>query len=365
MTAAVALSGGIDSLVAARLLKEQNVPVIGIHFVTGYESVKHGYKNSAQPENKPEAIKDADHAMQRLARQIDIPLHIIDCRQAFEKQIVEYFIQTYRSGRTPNPCVLCNRVIKFGIALEAAQKLGADFVATGHYARVEKTGRKTRLLKGADKKKDQSYFLAMLAPDQLSKAIFPLGSLNKDRVRQIALKYGLEPVSKQESQDICFIHGQNYADFLETRGKTRFEPGPIMDTDGNILGRHKGLHRYTIGQRRGINCPGPAPYYVIRIDPENNRLVVGFKNTLYKKYCYINEVNWLIPKPDEPVAVKARIRYRHNEADAVIYPGTGSSAVIRFAEPQAAVTPGQAAVCYQDDNVVAGGWIVKESMPEL
>lgn len=359
MTVAVALSGGIDSLVAAWLLKKDNIPVIGIHFVTGYESSKHGYGNK-EPGKSSVAAKDRGHPVKRLAETLDIPLHIVDCRRVFENHIVEYFIEAYRSGRTPNPCVLCNRVIKFGKALEFARNLGADRLATGHYARVENTGDSPLLRKGADRQKDQSYFLAMVTPEQLSQAVFPLGNLCKDRVRSIASRHGLEPLSGRESQDICFIHNRNYAEFLEKRGNIRIEPGPIADVDGNIIGRHKGLHRYTIGQRRGINCPDEAPYYVIRIDPEYNQLVVGFKNTLYKEYCYIKGINWLIQRPARPLWVKTKIRYRHHEADAVLEPGSGDTAVIRFAEPQAAITPGQAAVCYTEDAVAAGGWIENE-----
>ncbi|MCF8024104.1 MAG: tRNA 2-thiouridine(34) synthase MnmA [Desulfobacteraceae bacterium] len=362
MTAAVALSGGIDSLVAAWFLKKSDIPVIGIHFITGYESAKYGYGNKEQGRNAWGEEKDSDHPVRRLADKLDIPLYIADCRSVFENRIVEYFVKTYCSGKTPNPCILCNRIIKFGKALEYAEKLGAEFLATGHYAIVGNTGKVPLLRKGADRKKDQSYFLAMLTPEQLSRANFPLGDLSKDRVRRIALENGLKPVSGRESQDICFIHNENYAGFLENRGDIMLAPGPIVDVDGNTIGTHKGLHRYTVGQRRGISCPASEPYYVVRIKPESNQLIVGFKNNLYKKNCYISGVNWLIPKPDKPLRVKVKIRYRHREADAYIEPGPENTAVIRFAEPQAAITPGQAAVCYTDDAVAAGGWIEEEAM---
>ncbi|MFW6081338.1 MAG: tRNA 2-thiouridine(34) synthase MnmA [Desulfosalsimonas sp.] len=358
MTAAVALSGGIDSLVAAWLLKKSGIHVIGIHFITGYEFAKHEHS----PPGYSYALTKRALPAQQAAEQLGIPLHIIDCRRVFEKQIVEYFTQTYGSGRTPNPCVLCNRLIKFGEVLEFAGKLGADCLATGHYANAEKAGEYAMLKKGADLKKDQSYFLGMLSAEQLSKAVFPLGKMHKENVKKLARENGLQAASDSESQDICFIRDENYAEFLETRGKIRLEPGPIVDVDGITIGRHKGLHRYTIGQRRGINCPAPAPYYVVRIEPELNRLVVGFKNTVYKDHCYIKRVNWLIPRPDKPIRVKAKIRYRHHEADALLEPGAGDTALIRFSEPQAAVTPGQAAVCYVNDTVAAGGWI--ENDPE-
>ncbi len=344
MTAAVALSGGIDSLVAAWLLKKTGTDLIGIHFFNGYESARRPC-----------------YPVGQLAEDLGIPLHVIDCRQVFEKKIVKYFIEAYRWGRTPNPCILCNRLIKFGVAFEYAHKLGADSLATGHYARVEKTADGTRLLKGTDRQKDQSYFLAMLTETQLSHAVFPLGNLRKTQVKKIASEHGLQPLAGRESQDICFIRKENYAEFMESREEITLSPGPIVDVEGNIIGSHKGLHRYTVGQRRGISCPGPAPYYVVRIDPENNQLVVGFKNKLYKDHCIINNVNWLIRKPGKPIPVRVKIRYRHHEADAILEPGAASTALIRFAKPQTAVAPGQAAVCYTGDTVAAGGWIKKES----
>ena len=356
MHVAVALSGGIDSLVAAHLLKQQNANLIGIHFLTGYESSD----RRAGAEGQGTRTTVHEPQARRVARQLDIPLHIVDCRHAFEKQVVAYFVQAYRTGRTPNPCVWCNRIIKFGAALEASFKLGATHLATGHYARIIETDSGPRLQKGADRRKDQSYFLSMLTADQLARAVFPLGELRKDRVRQIAEENALNSASGRESQDICFIPGQSYARFLEARHVNHFKPGEITDLQGNVIGRHKGLHRYTVGQRRGLNCPAEAPYYVVRIDVENNRLVVGFKNTLYKDTCKISRVNWLMPKPDKPVPVRAKIRYRHREAAGWIEPGPGNTAVIRFQEPQKAITPGQTAVCYQQDTVAAAGWIEPE-----
>ena len=357
MTIAVALSGGIDSLVAAYLLKQQTPDIFGIHFITGYESRRHGNDTPLDFGPGSPASHRPNPQLQQIARQLEIPLHIIDIRKTFEENIVAYFVETYRSGKTPNPCVMCNRIIKFGAALEAARNLGATNLATGHYARIGKKTDRLELLKGADRNKDQSYFLSMLTEKQLSRAIFPLGDLEKNRVHEIAREHDLQPASGRESQDICFIPAQNYGDFLEAREKGVYEPGPIVDTEGNAIGRHKGLHRYTIGQRRGLNCPAAAPYYVVRIDPENNRLVVGFENTLYKETCSISNVNWLIPKPEKPISVRAKIRYRHHEAAAWIEPGPGNSATIRFREPQKAITPGQAAVCYQQEAVAAAGWI--------
>lgn len=359
MIAAVALSGGIDSLVAAYVLKQQKIPVTGIHFVTGHVPFRHPH-TGGPPTGAP-AAEDNPHAarVRQMARQIGMDLHIIDCGRTFEKKIVQYFIAGYGSGLTPNPCVLCNRLIKFGVVLEAARKLGATHLATGHYAAAAPVGNRYRLLKGADPKKDQSYFLSMLSEEQLSRALFPLAGLRKEQVRQIAEQAGLQPVAQGESQDICFIPGGDYAAFLEMRTGSAFRPGPIVDARGRRIGTHKGLHRYTVGQRRGIDCPAESPYYVIRIDAENNRLVVGGKASLYSRECVVHPVNWLVPRPDKPLTVHTRIRYRHPGALSEIEPAGENRAVIRFKNLQAAVTPGQAAVCYLGDTVAAAGWIQK------
>ncbi|MFO8113331.1 MAG: tRNA 2-thiouridine(34) synthase MnmA [Desulfosalsimonadaceae bacterium] len=343
-TTAVALSGGIDSLVSAFLLKQQGVDIFGVHFITGYESA------AGQTDPQPRI----DH----LSRMLGIPVHAIDIRETFENRVVNYFVKTYMSGKTPNPCVCCNREIKFGIMLDYARSLGAVRLATGHYARTEKTqaGRWT-LKKGLDPGKDQSYFLGMLDSSQLAQTCFPLGEKSKNEVRHIAQQNNLQPFAAKESQDICFIKGISCQDFLEARLHRRFDSGDIVDANGKGIGRHQGLFRYTIGQRRGINCPGPHPYYVLDIDVRQNRLVVGFKEELYKNGCSVAGVNWIFPRPAGPVNVSARIRYRHKAAPSVLTPSGGHFAKLEFIRPQAAVTPGQAAVCYQGDAVVAAGWI--------
>jgi tRNA-specific 2-thiouridylase len=351
MSVAVALSGGIDSLVAAHLLKKSHDKVFGIHFQTGYEKTRH--RQSGHNSN-PSVAKITE-----MARQLGIQLYIADCRQAFENHIVKYFAQSYQNGLTPNPCVLCNRDIKFKAVMEFAAQTGATHLATGHYARVVRKKDKLQLLQGADPQKDQSYFLSMLCQDQLARAIFPLGSISKDRVRQIACENSLKPVSCNESQDICFVDHHHYSDFLEKKCGLLFKPGQIIDTEGKHIGTHKGLHRYTIGQRRGIDCPASEPYYVVEINPAQNSLVVGFKNSLYKKQCLIRNVNWLMDKPKGAVSVNVRLRYRHSGAEAEIKPLENNMASIRFKHAQKAITPGQAAVCYIDDMVVAAGWIEK------
>ncbi len=337
---AVALSGGIDSLVAAFLLKQKNHELIGLHFFTGYEKA-----------GLPQEVLN-------LANQLDIPLRMIDCRQAFRKNIVDYFISSYLSGKTPNPCAVCNSVIKFGVLHRAAARLGAVRLATGHYARVEKdSSRIWRLKKGVDPAKDQSYFLSLLSQKQLSAACFPLGHLTKKQVLGLAQKNNLIPAKKNESQDICFIRDNDYAAFIASQKKVPVKPGAIVTTTGEVLGFHNGLHQYTIGQRRGIHCPALQPYYVLKIDIRHNRLVVGHKEELYKTDLRISGINWIGPKPTQPVEVLTRIRYRQKEAPALLTPLRNNTASIRFNRPQAAVTPGQVAVCYQGDEVIAGGWI--------
>ncbi len=353
MTIAIALSGGIDSLVAGYLLKRENADVFGVHFLTGYESNRHRPEQE-RSDQKPRV----ENPISAIADQLGIPLHIIDIHQIFRDRVVDYFIRGYGSGNTPNPCMVCNQQIKFGILLEEVEKMGATGLATGHYANIRNQGDRFRLAKGVDEQKDQSYFLAMLSQSQLKSIRFPLGDLTKSDVRQLAGQHLLHPISKSESQDICFIPKNSYRSFLETNLPNPPEPGQIVDRRGNVLGEHQGLHRYTIGQRRGIDCPAAAPYYVVQLDMEKNRLVVGFEDELYRNNCYISGVNWIAPKPEEPVRIKTRVRYRHRAVDSTLIPRVGDTAVIKFDTAQPAVTPGQAAVCYDGDLVVAGGWII-------
>ncbi len=366
---AVALSGGIDSLVAALRLKQSGHSLFGIHFLTGYENQPAGGRRlPADAPGKPPSRGAGlpagvsplapDHPLSAASRALNIDILEFDCRNAFRDEIVRYFIDAYRKGDTPNPCVRCNHTIKFGLLLETARKLGADRLATGHYAVCEKTaGRRYQLKKGKDPAKDQSYFLALLDQAQLERACFPLGSLTKRQVRAIGAQNQLAPVSGGESQDICFVKHRHYIDFLSEYGEFAPNPGEIVDAAGNRIGTHQGLHRYTVGQRRGINCPGAEPYYVIRLDMARNELVVGFKKDLYQSQCRVSGINWIAEKPENALSVKTKIRYRHEPADSEIIPEGDDQAIIRFSRPQPAITPGQAAVCYQGDAVIAGGWI--------
>ena len=366
MVTAVALSGGIDSLTAAHRLKTSGEAIIGIHFVTGYESADDAVSTVSwqNQDTIPVSKAPRGHSIRNIADQLDVPVYLIDCRSSFRSMVVNYFINAYKAGRTPNPCMVCNAGIKFGILFSAAQKLGATRLATGHYARLGKANGRMQLLKGADTAKDQSYFLAMLTQAQLNIACFPLGQTTKHHVREIATQAGLAPAVPNESQDICFIRNQPYTAFLARHGISDAASGPIVDVDGKWLGRHIGLHHYTIGQRKGIGLPADRPYYVLRIDADENRLVVGFKEALYADACHVSRINWIAGKPDAPLPVQTRIRYRHQAVPSVLIPLSADSALIRFNRPEAAVTPGQAAVCYQGERVVAGGWIANPIVSE-
>ncbi len=355
---AIALSGGIDSLVAAALLKEQGRNVIGLHFLSGYES---GSATVNLDPTDPMFGAIEAHAWRTLgplAEQLDIPLYIIDMRAEFQRLVVDYFVKTYESGKTPNPCLVCNPMIKFDLLLSKTRDLGASKIATGHYARiVQGDNNRLRLLRGLDERKEQSYFLARLTQQQLANAILPLGAIRKEQTRRIAHQKGLIPATMGESQDICFIRDGNYADFLVQKSGFVPRPGPIEDVNGHVIGRHAGLHRFTIGQRRGINCPAGVPYYVVRIDPDRNCLVVGSQENLLAIRCRVNRINWIAPPPPQPIGIMVRIRYRHLAVAATLTPVDATTADIRFEKPEAAVTPGQGAAFYLGDEVLGGGWI--------
>lgn len=350
---AVALSGGVDSLMAARLLVESGVRVTGLHFSTGFSPVP--------PDFAPLLKRLVVSGMSPASA---ITVHVIDLSDGFRRHVVDYFIESYRAGRTPNPCLRCNPAIKFGLLLDAARSLGADHLATGHYARVlhDRESGRWRLFRGADRRKDQSYFLAFLSQAQLAAARFPLGERTKDEVRRMAGERGLAPLETEESQDVCFIRG-GYAEFLAGNGVAP-HPGPIEDIGGRTIGMHQGLHRFTVGQRKGINVPASEPYYVIRLDVARNCLVVGFKDSVYAESCRVSGMNWIAAAPSGPFRASVRLRYRHEPVPAEVIPcpsGAGFGWVLgRFDEPQKAVTPGQGAVFYDGDEVLGGGWIERE-----
>jgi len=336
---AVALSGGVDSLVAAALLKRRFGRVIGLHFETGFEA--------------PETTKAvADH----LRSVIDIDVHCIDLQAAFRSRVVEPFIRTYLLGKTPNPCLICNAEIKYGVLLSEARKRGAPILATGHYARIyrDDDGR-VHLHKGRDRLKDQSYFLSRILRNDLEQALFPLGNLTKEQVRGLAERYGLAPFHRSESQDVCFIRGMHYGEFLVHQTGIVPERGEIVDTSGRVIGTHDGVWGFTIGQRRGLRCPASEPYYVLRLDLASNRVIVGGKSELVMRGCTVRDINWIEPSPRTPIEVQVKLRYRQAAIDALLVPG--DPARVEFRSPHPAVTPGQGAVFYKGDRVLGGGWI--------
>ncbi len=348
-TTAVAISGGVDSLMSACLLKEQGRHVIGIHFITGFEASS-AYTRDPGSEKK--------HNVLKIGEQLGIPVDIVDIRDEFQEKIVGYFCRTYRSGRTPNPCMQCNPTIKFGTIFARAQKLGAQQLATGHYARIKKDQNGDHhLLKGLDPKKDQSYFLARLTRQQLANACFPLGGLKKSEIKKMAAQKGLYPVTQGESQDVCFIKDEAYAEFLAKQPGFDPQPGRIEDVNGQLIGEHQGLHLFTIGQRRGINCPAAEPYYVLRLDAERNRLIVGSKQDLLSAECRVTDINWIGKGPIAPMDIHTRVRYRTREVESKVIPQANHTAIVQFKIPQSAVTPGQGAVFYRGEEVLGAGWI--------
>lgn len=339
---AVALSGGIDSLVTGYLLKQQYKEVFGLHFTTGFE-------------RKPVRIE-------QLEKQLGFPVQHLDLSAVFDQTVVQYFIRTYLEGKTPNPCLICNKTIKFGVLLDKARQMGADMLATGHYATIGcNSGNGDPLppcLKNsADIQKDQSYFLSLVPPALLNHVLFPLSSLTKPQVRKTAQDNGLAPLFPSESQDICFVHDNNFSGFIIDRLDTPApEQGDIVDVSGKVVGRHKGLFRYTVGQRRGLDCPASEPYYVRKIDINNNRLLVCFKKDLQQTEFVVSQLNWNYFLENSIPDVMTKIRYNHKGAMSCLYFKNNKIRVV-FDEPQMAVTPGQAAVFYKNGRVLGAGII--------
>jgi len=352
----VAMSGGVDSSVAAALLQEQGHEVVGITMnlyslpkeVCRSESLKSCCGWQAQ--------EDAN----RVAIALGISHYVVDFRSEFERTVVEDFSREYGRGRTPNPCIRCNQFIKFDLLLERARNLEADHVATGHYAQIEfdpATGRYL-LKKGKDKDKDQSYFLYTLTQAQLAKTLFPLAGLTKKDVRKIADRLALPVAQKEESQEICFVPDRNYAKFLRQRIPQAFRPGPVLDLQSRVIGRHEGIIHFTVGQRKGMGIAAPHPLYVLSIDAETNTIVVGKNEDLYRSCLEASDVNLIgLEKLTEPKAVQAKIRYKHTEANATISPMDSGRIRVEFEKPQRAITPGQAVVFYEGETVGGGGII--------
>jgi tRNA-specific 2-thiouridylase len=350
----VAMSGGVDSSVAAALLKEQGCEVIGMTMqIWDYSSFTDEHGESFGSCCSLDDVYDA----RRVAESLDIPFYVVNFEQQFEKVVIDRFCDDYFNGRTPNPCVICNQVLKFETLLRRALELQADYLVTGHYAQLVKEDGRFVLRKGQDSNKDQTYFLYTLTQEQMQYVRFPLGGMTKDEVRQHAVRLGLRVAEKEESQDICFVPDGDYVRFLEEQRGSGSMDGDIVHVDGKTLGKHQGTYRYTIGQRRGLGLSWPQPLYVVDIDAKNRKVIVGEKEHLAKPQCHVTDINWLIDVPEIPIEAGCRIRYRHHEVPSTISPLTDGSAIVEFWEPQSGVTPGQSAVFYDGDRVLGGGWI--------
>jgi tRNA-uridine 2-sulfurtransferase len=358
------MSGGVDSSVAGYLLREQGFDVVGVTMKVWPQDC------ISRAEDKccgPQAVADA----RNVAHSLGFPHYVVDEADQFERLVIDYFSSEYRAGRTPNPCVMCNEKLKFGKLWDKAEALGCDYIATGHYAIIENPGcNRAVLRKGVDPRKDQSYFLFSLRQEQLRRALTPLGGMAKTEIREIAASLGLKVADKVDSQEICFVPGNDYKAFLRSHlGEEEFHPGGIYDLEGNFIAAHEGIEMFTIGQRKGLPGGSARPRYVVDIDAETNRVIVGNAEDLTTEEFEIERVNWIGHGPtgiDDPgynvdIEATVKIRYSHPGTLATVTPLAGGRARVRLHEPQKAVTPGQAAVLYHGDVVLGGGWICRQA----
>ena len=349
----VGLSGGVDSSAAAALLLEQGYDVVGITLKLWPQDCV------SRAEDKccgPQAVMDA----RSVSHKLGIPYYLIDEAEDFQKQVINYFAEEYKAGRTPNPCVMCNEKLKFGALISRARQLGAEYVATGHFARLERQNGRILLKRGRDPRKDQSYFLFSLKQEQLARALFPLGDLTKSDTRDIARDNQLKTAEKEESMEICFVPDKDYGKFLQQAKLVQKHRGEIVDLHGRVLGHHDGIEFYTIGQRKGLGISAPKPLYVVDLDARSNRVVVGDESALERDGFKVERCNWIpFDNPPGPSELTAKIRYNHPGAPATVTPLPGGGAEVKLHTPQRAITPGQACVFYDDDLVVGGGWILR------
>ena len=348
--AMIAMSGGVDSSVAAHIVF-QKYDCIGATMKLYREETD---ENSCCTSND---IDDAES----VAKKLGMPFYVFDCSDNFKRQVISRFVESYCNGKTPNPCIDCNRFIKFSQLMDEAKNLNADYVVTGHYAIVEYDEERKRyiLRKSTDITKDQSYVLYSLTQEQLAHILFPLGSMTKAQVRQIAEEQGFINADKHDSQDICFVPDGDYAGFIERWCGLKFDEGDFVDTNGNFIAKHKGIINYTVGQRRGLGVAAKAPYYVVRKEIDTNRVVLGSNEDLFSTSLVATDVNFIsVEKLTEPMNVKAKVRYRQKETDAVIIPLPNGDVKVDFKEAQRAIASGQAVVFYDGDMVVGGGTII-------
>ena len=346
----VAMSGGVDSSVAAALLKEQGYDVVGMMLRLWSEPGKEESNRCCTPDSMAQA--------RRVAAKLGIPFYVIDAKDAFRETVVQYFLDGYARGETPNPCLICNRQIRWTFLLDHALALGADYLATGHYARIQKAGDRYRLLRAVDRSKDQSYVLHVLSQEKLARALFPIGDYPKTQIRAIAEKSGLPTASRKDSQDLCFLAGEDYRNFLQRNAAELLQPGEILARDGRPMGTHTGLANYTIGQRKGLGIASPIPLYVLGKDSVSNTLIVGTQEELGSRELIAHEVDWPSGEaPTETFRAEVKIRYTAKEADAWVTPLEGKRARVEFDASQRDITAGQAAVFYQGDLLIGGGII--------
>src|SRR6266550_2386366 len=348
------MSGGVDSSATAALLIEQGYDVIGITLKLWPQDCVNRAEDKCCG---PQAVTDARSVCHKLG----IPYYLVDESADFQKHVIQYFADEYKAGRTPNPCVMCNQNLKFGRLIDRADQLGAEYIATGHFARLEKRDDGRVLLKrGRDLRKDQSYFLFSLRQDQLARALFPLGEKTKSDTRAVARHCHLKTADKEESMEICFVPDNNYGGFLQQAKLAQKHRGDIVDLQGQVIGHHDGIEFYTIGQRKGLGLSAPKPLYVIELDAENNRVIVGGDSALERDEFTVDRCNWIpFDLPPEQIEVTAKIRYSHPGTAASVRTLGGGKATVKLHTPQRAITPGQAAVFYQDDLVLGGGWIAR------